>query len=296
MNELPDSLNRDRSAVIRLCLITAFLVWLFFFAPVNAGNIVYIDIARSGATTPIDTLYSGGSYDFRIWIENDRKLSSLRVSMKNWVNSTPVPEGYPFRGTYFTWQNVGGYGPSGLNTGHACVTVESSSRMYPPAMVWDYGTGFRVWEYDLNEISPDSIGVGGNALNGGLPAGPLQHMVTIHFKATALSLNPVYLHLDSAFVSLGGGMVFVDDEGARITPEVVSESSWTLLARCGDPNGDGQVNVADVVFLIQNVFRGGPAPRPIIVANVNGDEEFNVGDIVYLINYVFNFGPAPDCI
>lgn len=66
---------------------------------------------------------------------------------------------------------------------------------------------------------------------------------------------------------------------------------------CGNANGDGQVNVGDAVFLVNYVFRNGPAPDPVCVGDGNGDAGTNVGDAVYLINYVFKNGPAPveDC-
>lgn len=295
MNGLPDSVRFGRQVSLKLGLIMALSVCLIPDSPVKAENIVYVDVARSGAVNPVDTLYSGGSYDFRIWIENDSQLRSFLISLKNWASTSPLKGGEPNRGVNFTWENVQGYGPSGLNTGHACVTVEPGSRMDPPNFVWDYGSGFRVWEHDLNEISPDSIGFGGNSLSNGLQPGSLQHMVSIHFKPTTLSLNVIYMHLDSAFISLGGGMIFFDAEGIRITPQFTSSAPWKLKAMCGDANGDGQANVADAVFLIQYIFRGGPAPKPTIVANVNGDEEVNVGDVVYLIGYIFNQGPGPDC-
>ncbi|MCH7879843.1 MAG: hypothetical protein IH914_11085 [candidate division Zixibacteria bacterium] len=31
---------------------------------------------------------------------------------------------------------------------------------------------------------------------------------------------------------------------------------------CGDANGDGAVNIADVTFLIARIFAGGPPPPP----------------------------------
>jgi hypothetical protein len=63
---------------------------------------------------------------------------------------------------------------------------------------------------------------------------------------------------------------------------------------CGDVNKDGLVNVTDVVYLINYLFIGGPAPIPILqVGDVNQDEEVNVTDVVYLINYLFIGGPAP---
>ncbi len=59
----------------------------------------------------------------------------------------------------------------------------------------------------------------------------------------------------------------------------------------GDANGDGQVTVTDVFYLINYLFAGGPAP--IGPADVNGDGQITVADIFYLINYLFSGGPAP---
>ncbi|MEZ5359940.1 MAG: dockerin type I domain-containing protein [Candidatus Zixiibacteriota bacterium] len=61
----------------------------------------------------------------------------------------------------------------------------------------------------------------------------------------------------------------------------------------GDPNHDGSVNVGDAVYIINYIFRGGPAPVPFLAGDVNGDSSINVGDAVYLINYIFKDGPPP---
>ncbi len=61
----------------------------------------------------------------------------------------------------------------------------------------------------------------------------------------------------------------------------------------GDVNLDGQVSVSDVVYLINYLFKGGPAPQIFIVADVNGDGKVSVSDVIYLINYLFKGGPAP---
>jgi hypothetical protein len=62
---------------------------------------------------------------------------------------------------------------------------------------------------------------------------------------------------------------------------------------CGDANDDGDVNVADAVYIINFVFKGGPAPDPPCVGDANGDDDVNVGDAVYLIAFVFSGGPPP---
>jgi hypothetical protein len=69
-------------------------------------------------------------------------------------------------------------------------------------------------------------------------------------------------------------------------------------AMSGDANNDGQYNVGDAVYIVNYVFRNGPAPVPYAVfsGDPNGDCRVNVGDAVFMINRVFSFGPAPvDC-
>ena len=63
----------------------------------------------------------------------------------------------------------------------------------------------------------------------------------------------------------------------------------------GDSNGDGGVNVADVVYVINYVFRGGPPPELYFSGDANCDDVVSVGDAVFLINYTFKGGPAPGC-
>jgi hypothetical protein len=64
---------------------------------------------------------------------------------------------------------------------------------------------------------------------------------------------------------------------------------------CGDANGDGVINSADVVYLINYLFKGGPAPNPLWVGDANCDGTINSADVVYLINYLFKGGPSPGC-
>lgn len=61
----------------------------------------------------------------------------------------------------------------------------------------------------------------------------------------------------------------------------------------GDANRDSLVDVADVVFLINYLYQGGPAPTPKAAGDVNADCVVDVSDIIYLINYLYKGGPAP---
>ena len=59
----------------------------------------------------------------------------------------------------------------------------------------------------------------------------------------------------------------------------------------GDFNGDGVVNVADIFYLINNLFAGGPPPAGL--SDANGDGSLSVADAFYMINYMFAQGPSP---
>ncbi|MGB2979628.1 MAG: ASPIC/UnbV domain-containing protein, partial [Candidatus Zixiibacteriota bacterium] len=61
----------------------------------------------------------------------------------------------------------------------------------------------------------------------------------------------------------------------------------------GDANGDGEVNVGDVVFIINFLYRGGDPPVPMERADANCDGIVDVGDVVYLVNYLYRAGPQP---
>jgi len=63
----------------------------------------------------------------------------------------------------------------------------------------------------------------------------------------------------------------------------------------GDADGNGVINSADLVYLINYLFKGGPAPKPPQAGDVNCDEIINSADVVYLIDYLFKGGPPP-CI
>jgi hypothetical protein len=61
----------------------------------------------------------------------------------------------------------------------------------------------------------------------------------------------------------------------------------------GDVDRSGVVTLADVVYLLNFLYRGGPVPRPLKVADVNGDCSTTFADAVYLIRYLFRSGASP---
>ena len=87
--------------------------------------------------------------------------------------------------------------------------------------------------------------------------------------------------------------------GVDTTSHLMNSSWWEPMMRfCGfyrgDVNQDGTIDASDIVYLINNLFVGGPDPLPFRdQGDVNNDEAVNVSDAVYLINYLFIGGPPP---
>jgi len=63
----------------------------------------------------------------------------------------------------------------------------------------------------------------------------------------------------------------------------------------GDANGDDVVNIGDVIFLINYLYKDGTPPSPPSAGDCNCDGQVNLADVVYLINYLYRGGPPPGC-
>lgn len=71
---------------------------------------------------------------------------------------------------------------------------------------------------------------------------------------------------------------------------VLSPGVITLNFVCGDATADGIVNLIDILYLIENVYSGGPDPVPFTSGDVMADGVINLLDILTLIDSVYNKG------
>jgi immune inhibitor A len=81
-------------------------------------------------------------------------------------------------------------------------------------------------------------------------------------------------------------------------PFDASDSLFSIINYVpGDLNGDRLVQLLDIVFLINYLYKGGATPNPLAVADINHTCTVDLLDVVYMINYVFKGGqpPRPGC-
>jgi hypothetical protein len=110
--------------------------------------------------------------------------------------------------------------------------------------------------------------------------------------------NPMYasFYQSSPAVGASASKIFftwMDTRRAKGYDIYAKVVDWLWPEICGDANGDGVVSSADVVYLINYLFIGGPAPVPLEAGDANLDGFVSSADVVYLINYLFIGGPAP---
>lgn len=144
---------------------------------------------------------------------------------------------------------------------------------------------------------------------GGPPPSPyldsLQHIVRKmlpNYNGIAFNINPGQTFADSQSYTLSS--VWVAKNCEVVVFVQADDYIGKPVFRCakaglfptyvfGDGTGDGVVDVADVVFLINYLYRAGEAPNPYGRGDCNRDCLIDIADVIYLINYLYRAGPVP---
>jgi hypothetical protein len=92
------------------------------------------------------------------------------------------------------------------------------------------------------------------------------------------------------YFSAGGG---VPDHYPHDSLRVDFMPQYDISMQSGDADGSGGIDIDDVVFLVNYIFGGGPAPNPIEAGDCNCSDNVDIDDVVYLICYIFSGGPPP---
>ncbi|MCH9025197.1 MAG: VCBS repeat-containing protein [candidate division Zixibacteria bacterium] len=65
---------------------------------------------------------------------------------------------------------------------------------------------------------------------------------------------------------------------------------------CGDIDGlAGPINILDLTYLVDFMFRGGLAPPDLNLADLTNDGNVNILDLTFMIDFIFRGGPPPPC-
>jgi len=209
-----------------LSLAILFLLSAILSDPGHSANRAGMNLVEAGSQLDADTIIVGDIYEFQLFIENDVYWFGMQYGIQI----------YSPENASWTWNfYASGFGPTQL------VNVVPGCRMDPPATVWDM-TSLLVTEQNVDGISPDSLLMGGLAMNNGLPPGPYEHMMSLNIKVTSPAASGAVgsICIDSSFIPPSGAFLFSDVAGSTFPIGIAGPYCWPITYSCPyDSDGDG---------------------------------------------------------
>jgi len=193
----------------------------------------------------------------------------------------------------------------GMVIGNIMRTVAGGAFFASPILAGDvtWPAAFDVFEaksvndYNNNAVSPDSIIMGLISFSSGL--GPGSYTVSI-----STSLNPsegiIYAEFPSLCFPPASGCASFNDEAGGWYEPATGDGCWPVtMARNaymgGDCDESGDRTSADIIYLVNYVFKGSVDPLPCVaMGDVNCDQAITSSDLIVMVNHVFK-GMAPPC-
>jgi hypothetical protein len=197
-----------------------------------------------------------GSYSWYNGIESSWYFNN---GMNCWLLSSPFILGPHSYLSFWLWYDVTNYGVDGIyvsivnDISGVADTLDFIGSGGDLDSVLNTGNDWLEYIYDLSDIPPGT------------------------------TVRACFSFVSDADYTHDGEGFYLDD--IRVGPEISGTP--------GDVTGDGSVDVADVVYLINYLFKSGPAPHPLLTGDSNGDGNVDVADVIYLINYLYKGGPQP---
>jgi hypothetical protein len=102
--------------------------------------------------------------------------------------------------------------------------------------------------------------------------------------------------VDSCFWPPSTRYAFARSDAVTYIPRTnMSYCAKIQNAKRGDGNGDQVINITDVIYMTNYLFRHGSAPVSFVSGDANCDNDLGILDVVYLINYLYKGGSSPQC-
>lgn len=267
----------------------------------DIDNDGYLDLAVA------DNNQSGGNGRFKVYKNTGGTLGALPF----WQSATG---GY---GSAVCWYDFDRDGDKDLATGRWWdkVTIyENIGGTLTASPVWQSNTSTVIEEIRVCDVDRDGVESLKTVKSGNgvkkvfyVDKYPMQSMDSVRTDGVKRSLADYCYDLNSGWVSMGHAPLDSIELFYQYSDKQdISVSNWDganlIFADTlthvhtpvkGDADGNGVVNITDVVFLISYVFADGPAPNPVSMGDADCNGIVNVSDVVYLLSYIFGGGPAP---
>jgi len=162
-------------------------------------------------------------------------------------------------------------GPGDGSDGAAALAVDNSGNVYVTGNSYDSANGS---DYATIKYSPN-----GETLAVVRYSGPGSN----YDRAIALAVD------DSGNVYVTGNSW----NGNSYDYATIKYRRFGCLAKSGDANNDGKVDLSDIMFNINYLIKDGPSPFTYCAGDADGDGSITFLDIIYQVNYIFKGGATP---
>ncbi len=138
---------------------------------------------------------------------------------------------------------------------------------YTQQLISTGGTGLTVWADKNNDLLSTGLVLSADGLISGIPSVGI-------FTFTAVATDNLGSN-DEQFYSFEIIMSYI----------------------CGDADGNGSIDIGDLVFMVAFMFSDGPPPAVLASIDIDGSGSIDIADLVALVDYMFGIptGPAPVC-
>jgi hypothetical protein len=149
-----------------------------------------------------------------------------------------------------------------------------------------------VFASGTDSLAPDSVWSYLNRNEFLVDAGEVDKQVVLSFGSFEVRPDDT-LHIWVVHASEYDGGLSLIDATIADAKTYYSDVLRPPEAICGDADGSGAVGLYDAIYLIDYLYKGGPAPDPSWVGDVDLCDGITVSDAQYLIDYIFHDGPLP---
>jgi len=102
--------------------------------------------------------------------------------------------------------------------------------------------------------------------------------------------------IDTTCVPTGRHLFSRSDAVSYIPRDNMPYCVSIFLSEYGDATGDGVINISDVMYMVNYLYKSGPYPASFEAGDANCDGDHRILDILILINYLYKGGRPPGCI
>ncbi|UCG60596.1 MAG: M20/M25/M40 family metallo-hydrolase [Candidatus Zixiibacteriota bacterium] len=279
------------------------------YLPNQAAQEAFFDSAFAGIPFALDTVggtidtlqrQKAGPYSSIIWLDDDVSHKDIAYN----ENGIEWYTGYPTDMFIGGWQTITRWEDSPITTGHV-LYEEFGVRSYDQNDVNDFVGGIGQNGWPSVTMDTDNLWKGKFPF---IPALEGRAGTTVIYTYDSFTDNP-------QFEGKPCGFIYESDHGKRIIIAfpvwwLTPASSQALMARVaaefgegpayvyGDADGSGQFDILDIDFLIDYLYRGGPAPTNMDAADADSSCQFDILDVDYMVDYLYRGGlpPGPGCV